>query len=105
MVSIVSGNGLGFSNSSLATLGQRTAQGNAAQGRGNEQVFVNVATGNLVLQDRDDALVGRGPDEVSVRTYNSLGGFNDDNGDNWALGGCALQLQLSGTRNTAGSRC
>ncbi|MWL90506.1 LysM peptidoglycan-binding domain-containing protein [Cupriavidus sp. SW-Y-13] len=102
MVAIVSGNSLGLNLTSLATLGQRGALGNAAQGRNGEQAYVNVATGNLVLQDRDDRLVGIGGATSVLRTYNSQGQFNDDNGDNW-WNGLDTKLQISGTAGTAGS--
>jgi len=103
MVAIVSGNSLGLNLTSLATLGQRGSIGGSAQGRSGEAVYVNVATGNLVLQDRDDYLASRGLDAVALRTYNSQGLFTDDNGDNWSTGVFAQQLKLSGVRNTAGS--
>lgn len=103
MVAIVSGNSLGLSLSSLATLGQRGAIGTAAQGRGGEQAFVNVATGNLVLQDFDDRLEGRGLDIAAVRTYNSQGLMNDDNGDNWVIGIAAQRIEISGNAGAAGS--
>ena len=103
MVAIVSGNTLGLSLTSLATLGQRGTAGTAAQGRNGELAFVNVANGNLVLQTRDDLLVARGVDAESLRTYNSQGQFTDDNGDNWSLGIFLAQLRLIGTRNTVGS--
>ena len=48
--------------------------------------YVNAATGNLVLRDQDDVLVTHGLDATAVRTYNSLGKLNDDNGDNWSTG-------------------
>jgi len=103
MVAIVSGNTLGLSLTSLATLGQRGISGSAGQGRGGELVYVNAANGNLVLQSRDELLAGRGRDAASVRTYNSQGQYTDDNGDNWSHGIFLQQLQLSGTRNTVGS--
>jgi YD repeat-containing protein len=103
MVAIVSGNSLGLSLTSLATLGQRGVAGSATQGRNGEAVYVNTATGNLVLQDRDDYLVSHGLSAAALRTYNSQGLLSDDNGDNWSTGVFAQQLQLNGTRNTAGS--
>ncbi|MDN8618028.1 Ig-like domain repeat protein [Variovorax ginsengisoli] len=103
MVAIVSGNSLGLSLTSLTTLGQRGVIGTAGQGRSGEQSFVNIATGNLVLQDFDDSLQGRGPDIANVRTYNSQGLMTDDNGDNWAVGAFGQRLQLSGTAATPGS--
>ncbi|WP_034393551.1 RHS repeat protein, partial [Delftia acidovorans] len=103
MVGIVSGNSLGLGNSSLATLGQRAAQGNASQGHGGEQVFVNVASGNLVIAHNDDQLVAHGGGFQAVRTYNSQGLLNDDNADNWSSGFYRRQLVLSGTYGQAGS--
>ncbi|HEY4082292.1 MAG TPA: LysM peptidoglycan-binding domain-containing protein [Burkholderiaceae bacterium] len=103
MVAIVSGNSLGLSLSSLATLGKNGTFGNASLGRNGEQAYVNVATGNLVLQDVDARLMGTGPDAVALRTYNSQGLQNDDNGDNWAPGVYSQQVQLSGAPYTAGS--
>jgi len=103
MVAIVSGNSLGLSLTSLATLGQRGTLGAAGQGRNGEQAFVNIATGNLVLQDFDDRLEGRGLDISAVRTYNSQGLLNDDNGDNWRVGAFGQQIVLTGTVATTGS--
>lgn len=103
MVAIVVGNSLGLNLSSLGTLGQRGTFGSALTGRNGELAYVNAATGNLVLQDRDDVLMGRGLSVPSVRTYNSLGQLTDDNGDNWSLGAYTQQLRLVGTVNTAGS--
>ncbi|MGJ3704011.1 LysM peptidoglycan-binding domain-containing protein [Variovorax sp. AFSI2.2] len=87
----------------MATLGQRGTQGTASQGRNGEQAFVNIANGNLVLQDFDDKLVGRGLDIHAVRTYNSQGLLNDDNADNWIVGAYGQRIQLTGTVATAGS--
>ncbi|WP_316682838.1 hypothetical protein, partial [Ralstonia flaminis] len=102
MVAIVSGNSIGLNLSSLATLGQRGVIGNSASGRNGEQVYVNIATGNLIVQDRDDRLVGVGGATSALRTYNSQGQFTDDNGDNW-WNGLDTKLQLNGTALTAGS--
>lgn len=104
MVAIVSGNSLGLSLSSLATLGQRGQLGTAGQGRSGEQSFVNIANGNLVLQNRDDILMGRGLDVLAVRTYNSQGLLTDDNGDNWSVGAFGQKVVLtSGAVGAAGS--
>ncbi len=103
MVAIVSGNSLGLNLTSMATLGQQGALGSAAQGRNSELAYVNIATGNFVLRHQDEYLASRGLDGSVVRTYNSLGKFNDDNGDNWSIGIYNQPLQLSGTLNTVGS--
>ncbi|MDQ0014937.1 YD repeat-containing protein, partial [Variovorax boronicumulans] len=78
--------------------------GTAGQGRNGEQSFVNIANGNLVLQDRDDVLIGRGLDVNAVRTYNSQGLLTDDNGDNWNVGAFGQKVVLtSGSVGIAGS--
>ncbi|HEX7649479.1 MAG TPA: DUF6531 domain-containing protein, partial [Noviherbaspirillum sp.] len=84
---------------SLAGLGQ----GKAAQGQSGEGAYVNLATGNLVLQDRDDRLMGPGASVELVRTYNSQGQIQDDNADNWWINGYRRIASLTGTANSAGS--
>lgn len=101
MVAIVSGARLGLELSSLHTLGAAGVLGSAAEGRNQQSVAVNAATGNLVVQNRDDVLAARGDDALTLRTYNSRGLLDDDNGDNWSVGTSCLTL--TGTLNAAGS--
>jgi len=101
MVAVVSGTGLGLFGSSVAAVGG--ANGNAGVGRGNDRVFVNTATGNLIIQSQDESLNAFGLDVALVRTYNSQGLLDYDNGDNWRLGVNQRVLGLTGTLNTAGS--
>jgi YD repeat-containing protein len=103
MVAIVAGQGLGLFNTSGGVLGGAGQLGVGAQGRSGEKVLVNASTGNLVVQQQDEWLVGVGPDVGVGRTYNSLGGGTDDNGDNWRLGLSRRIVGLVGTVNTAGS--
>jgi hypothetical protein len=86
MASIISGNSLGLSDTSLFVLGPDGAVGQAAHGRAGERVYVNSTTGNLVVQNRDELLVGLGPDIGILRTYNSQGQVDGDNNDNWRIG-------------------
>src|SRR5262245_43644634 len=102
MAAVVSGSSLGLSNTSLRVLDLQG--GVASQGRAAERVYVNAATGNLVMQNRDELLLGRGPDVSLLRTYNSQGKLDDDNGDNWRLGIYRRVYGLTGTANTAGSQ-
>src|SRR3982751_4984873 len=93
-VGLVSGNGLGLSLSSLATLGQRGVIGSAVQGRSGERAYVNVAHRNLVVQDLDERLLGTGVNAGTLRTYNSQGSFG---GSNWATGVERKQVLLQGS--------
>lgn len=100
MVAVISGSGLGlFGSSALGGIG---GSGTAA-GRGNDRIYVNAATGNLIVRAVDERLSTLGLDLSLVRTYNSQGLLDDDNGDNWRLGVHQRVYGLTGTPNTAGS--
>jgi YD repeat-containing protein len=103
MVAIVTGSGLGLERGSGFVLGSNGALGDASVGRLGSAVTVNAATGNLVIQNQDEVLIGQGPDSVLSRSYNSLGLLNDDNGDNWRASAQRSVVLVSGTVNTAGS--
>lgn len=101
MVAIVSGMQSGLNLGSREVLGSSGLIGNPLQGRNGQGVYVNVGNGLLVVQKQDDLLVSRGHDAAVLRTYNSGGLFNDDNGDNWASG--VVSLRVAGVPNAAGS--
>src|SRR6266702_4315757 len=103
MAAIISGVNLGLSNSSLFVLGSAGAFGTAPTGRSGEKVYVNASTGNLVVQNTDGLVMGRGPDMGLLRTYNSQGLLDDDNADNWRLGIYRQVTDLTGVVNTGGS--
>lgn len=63
MTAIVAGEGLGLLNTSLG-LGAHGAVGEASWGRNGERVVVNASTGNLVVQQQDEWLIGVGPDLI-----------------------------------------
>jgi YD repeat-containing protein len=86
MAAIIGGAGLGLFNTSLGQLNGFGASGNVGLGNGNDRVYVNAVTGNLVVTSQDEFVASTGIDTSFVRTYNSLGTFTDgDNGDNWRL--------------------
>ncbi|MDO8380137.1 Ig-like domain-containing protein, partial [Phenylobacterium sp.] len=68
-----------------------------------DNVYVNAATGNLIVQNTDEMLIGLGEDDAVARTYNSLGTFTDDNGDNWRASVSRQVTGLTGTVNQFGS--
>lgn len=100
MVAIFTSNGQGTHSSSSVWLGKRGQVGEASVGQNGEQVYVNAANGNLLIQDRDQMLLGLGGNSTIFRAYNSL---NQGSGDNWRPGGARTVTQLTGTLNTAGS--
>jgi YD repeat-containing protein len=103
MVSIFTGLGSGFERGSLAQLGSAGLLGSGALGRSGEQLSLNAATGNFLISQRDEFLAGAGPDSAISRTYNSLGNFSDENGDNWRQSTDRRVHGLTGTLNASGS--
>ncbi len=100
MVAVISGNGLGLGNTSLTQLGQ-TSGGSPSLGQAANSSYVNTATGNLVLQSNDEGLLFDGLPLNVLRTYNSLGQLNGNEG--WSYGFSRTVSGLTGTRDTAGS--
>ncbi|HEY4210838.1 MAG TPA: LysM peptidoglycan-binding domain-containing protein [Steroidobacteraceae bacterium] len=100
MVAVVNGSGLGLQGSPPPT---RSNVGSTNQGQDPEQIYVNSATGNLVIQDRDEALSTLGTDVSLLRTYNSQGLLDDPSANNWRLSVQERLLGSTGTVNTAGS--
>src|SRR6266700_3578638 len=101
MTAIITGAGLGLFNTSANLLG---AGGNPLVGRAGQSdaVYVNGTTGNLVVRAQDEFLSATGLDTSLFRTYNSLGQFTDDNGDNWQMG-IAKLTGIPANKNVAGS--
>ncbi|WP_195763584.1 DUF4214 domain-containing protein, partial [Duganella guangzhouensis] len=102
MVAIVSGNNNGLLNSSAGVLGQQGLLGNALHGSSQEGVFVNIATGNLSLQDQDGFLAAAGINLALTRTYNSQAIFSDSSNKGWQ-NPLVKQLQLIGNLNDSSS--
>lgn len=86
MVAVVSSNELGLFDSSMGQLGAVGQQNNAGIGQAGSGVYVNAASGNLVVQRIDDNIQGLGIDASLLRTYNSQGELDGDNNDGWRMG-------------------
>ncbi|MEA3063742.1 MAG: hypothetical protein QOJ27_170, partial [Sphingomonadales bacterium] len=99
MVAIFSGNGLGYQRGSSSVLGGSGTLGSAAFGRGGDNVYVNAATGNLVVDRKDEFLVGRGPDTLYAQTYNSMAAP----AYSWAQSINRVLADFTGATNAAGS--
>ncbi|WP_354623032.1 DUF6531 domain-containing protein [Psychromonas sp. MME2] len=95
MTALIVNEGLGLFNPSYVG-------GQASIGQGDIKNYVNAATGNLVLNDRDEILVGRGVDIVAEQTYNSLGEWNDSDQNGWRFG-FERTVKLVGSLNSSGS--
>ena len=105
MVGVVNGAGLGLNYTSYTgTVNQSGVWNQGGLGLRNTQIFINGYTGNLIVQDQDGLLAAAGTDLRALRTYNSRGSFNDDNGDNWITGVVRQSMRLTaGTWGAAGS--
>ncbi|HEY1140632.1 MAG TPA: hypothetical protein VGE88_10555, partial [Lysobacter sp.] len=98
MSAVFTGNGLGLWGSDWGS-----APGDARLGQGSDRQYVNVATGNLLLQAQDEQLLFRGMSIGHVRTYNSLGQTAQTGADAWLTGFERRVELLSGTFNQTGS--
>ena len=101
MVAVFTGTGLGLYNTSYTQLGFTTG-GGAGLGQSRESQYVNLSTGNLVLQDLDESLFVRGLNASFLRTYNSRGTVTGQGQDGWVTG-FERNVTLTGTLNAAGS--
>jgi YD repeat-containing protein len=96
MTTIIAGPGLGLFTDEVPNARPAAAM----PGRGHQ--FINVITGNLVLQHLDEQLSGRGPDLAHRRTYNAQAPWNDSEGDGWHFD-TESHLAVQGKLNTPGS--
>lgn len=104
VVAIFTGLGAGFVRGSANILGGAGQIGGASQGRGSESVSVNAATGNLLINQQDEFLVGRGLDIGVSRTYNSQVDVGDgDNSDQWQQSSYRRVFDVVGNANASGS--
>ena len=103
MVAIVAGAGLGLFESTANQLNSAGVIGSGQLGQAKGSSYVNVSTGNLVLQFNDENLAGSGQDIRHLRTYNSQGYANDGDSDRWRWLG-EKRLRLEGNLYQIGSR-
>lgn len=105
MVAVISGNGLGLANTSLSQIGSLPGGNTASVGQSKSSSYLNIATGNLLLQSPDAGLTMDGTPLSLVRTYNSLGQSSSSGSAPDAGWWSALRrnVTLTGTLDTAGS--
>ena len=103
MAQVISGASLGIFDALLNQLLGRGPGGSPVLGQYSDRVYVNAATGNLVVRQQDELLFSSGADLNLIRTYNSQGLLDDDNGDNWRLSVHRAVQNLTGTVNQTGS--
>lgn len=84
MATIIGGNGTGTLDSSLFLLNRNDTTGAGTAGY-NEQVYINVSNGNLVIGHQDEYLPSETNDFLTLRTYNSRAQFANYMGDGWML--------------------
>jgi len=99
MTAVISSTTLGLYGSELTPFGSSGSGGSGASDR----LFLNTATGNLIIQQQDEYLSSLGVNLGIIRTYNSQGGVDGDNNDAWRLGVYRSLYNLPSTPNQAGS--
>ena len=100
MVAVVTGSGLGLQNASGVRIGPEAVLGDENVGWLGSKVSVNAKNGNLVIQNMDEILTGKGPDSIFSRVDNSE---VYTTGGEWREGSQRAVNGLTGTVNTAGS--
>lgn len=96
MVAVIGGAGLGADGTRA-----NFKSGSWALGHDGGQLAVNLANGNLLLQRRDEWLVGGGPEVAVSRVYNSQASLYDSKP--WLFGFERSVTLVAGVINTAGS--
>lgn len=98
MTQLFTNQGLGLTGSSLSYLGSFGPKGMAKLGQGGESVYLNAATGNLVVRQQDGFLASSGLGLELIHTYNSRG----EGRQNWCFN-TQSQLMIQGAINTCTS--
>ncbi|MBL4795395.1 MAG: hypothetical protein JKY24_07825, partial [Pseudomonadales bacterium] len=85
MAAVITSDTLGLFGSSLnrfGNIGPGTSNiGPGTSNIGQSNIYVNATTGNLILRQQDENLIGQGIATSVVRTYNSQGQLNDLHSD------------------------
>ncbi len=89
MTIIIGGHALGLQDGSLGLLNRNDATGKGALGSGVES-YLDVANGNLLIQERDVFLPSLGIDFALTRTYNSRGAIQGSSDGWWWSSGITL---------------
>ena len=82
MANIIGGYDTGLQDTSLYLLGRDDKTGNGTTGH-EENVYVNVSNGNLVINHMDAYLPSQGEDFSLLRTYNSRGTIDGNLSSGW----------------------
>lgn len=106
MAILIGGHESGLLDGSFSLLNRNDTTGAGTPGHG-EQTFVNVANGNLLIQQRDTWLPSAGEDFALVRTYNSRGQHDDiheDNAAGWTWSTGIRLTRISDPTNPTGPK-
>src|SRR5229473_2987778 len=91
MATIIGGFDTGLLDSSLYQLNRNDRTRTGVEGH-EEELYVNVSNGNLIIRHLDAFLPSEGEDFTLLRTYNSRGSWNQNVGQGWAINTIALDL-------------
>src|SRR6266545_2082708 len=89
MATIVGGFDTGLLDSSLYLLNRNDRTRTGVDGH-EEDLYVNVSNGNLIIRHVDAFLPSQGEDSWVIRTYNSRGNWNGNVGQGWSLNTISL---------------
>src|SRR6266540_1667950 len=89
MATIIGGFDTGLLDSSLYLLNRNDRTRTGLDGH-EEDLYVNVSNGNLIIRHVDAFLPSQGEDSWVIRTYNSRGNWNGNVGQGWSLNTISL---------------
>src|SRR6266540_4002390 len=89
MATVIGGFDTGLLDSSLYLLNRNDRTRTGVDGH-EEDLYVNVSNGNLIIRHVDAFLPSQGEDSWVIRTYNSRGNWNGNVGQGWSLNTISL---------------